>query len=125
MTGMRSWISATSSFESVVMMANVRIHSPEAGSFQFSQMPAIPNGEQSFIAMAYGCFDFCPLIAFHSKKPSTGTIQRRLRYASRNVGRFRTVSYFALIGLRPPVGSLHQYGIRPHRKGSSETSLVW
>jgi hypothetical protein len=40
---MRSWISATSSFESVVMMANVRIRSPEAGSFQFSQMPAIPN----------------------------------------------------------------------------------
>src|SRR5207249_11704568 len=59
-----------------------------------------------------------------SKKPSTGTMQRRLRYASRNVGRFGTVSYFALIGLRPPVGSLHQYGIRPQRSGSSETSPV-
>jgi len=26
------------------------------------------------------------LIAFHSKNPSTGMMQRRLRYASRNVG---------------------------------------
>src|SRR5438094_6789875 len=50
--------------------------------------------------------------------------ERRLRYASRNVGRFGTVSYFELIGLRPPVGSLHQYGIRPQRSGSSETSPV-
>jgi hypothetical protein len=29
------------------------------------------------MATAYGCFAFCPLIAFHSKKPSTGTMQRR------------------------------------------------
>jgi hypothetical protein len=60
-----------------VMMAKVRIHSPVLGSFQFSQRPAIPNGEPSFIAIAKGCFAFCPLIAFHSKKPSTGTMQRR------------------------------------------------
>ena len=40
---MRSWISATSSLASVVMIAKVRIHSPEAGSFQFSQMPPSPN----------------------------------------------------------------------------------
>ena len=33
---MRSWISATSSFASVVMIAKVRNHSPETGSFQFS-----------------------------------------------------------------------------------------
>jgi hypothetical protein len=39
--------------------------------------------------------------------------------------RARTVSHLALIGLRPPVGSLHQYGIRPQRSGSSETSPVW
>jgi hypothetical protein len=38
------------------MMANVRIHSPEAGSFQFSQMPAMPNGAPPFMAIAYGCF---------------------------------------------------------------------
>src|SRR5262245_55479782 len=79
MTGIRSWMSAISSFESVVMMANVRIHSPEAGSFQFSQIPARPNGEPSFIAIAYGCLALCPLMAFHSKKPSTGTIQRPVR----------------------------------------------
>src|SRR3954471_18260562 len=106
------------------MIANVRIHSPEVGSFQFSQIPEIPNGEPSFMAIAKGCFAFWPLIAFHSKKPSTGTMQRRLRYASRNVGRSRTVSHLALIGLRPPVASLHQYGIRPQRSGSSDTSPV-
>src|SRR6516165_1617166 len=31
MTGIRSWMSATSSLQSVVMIAKVRIHSPEAG----------------------------------------------------------------------------------------------
>jgi hypothetical protein len=36
----------TSSLASVVMIANVRIQSPEAGSFQFSHMPAMPNGGQ-------------------------------------------------------------------------------
>ena len=30
------------------------------------------------MAMAYGCLAFCPLIAFHSKKPSTGRMHRRL-----------------------------------------------
>jgi hypothetical protein len=44
MRGMRSWISATSSLASVVMIAKVRSHSPDAGSFQFSQTPARPNG---------------------------------------------------------------------------------
>src|SRR6202040_3389980 len=98
-------MSATSVLASVVMMTKVRIHSPVLGSFQFSQRPAIPNGEPSFIAIAKGCFAFCPLIAFHSKKPCTGTMQRRARYASRNVGKFRTVSHFVLIGLRPPLAS--------------------
>ena len=40
---MRSWISATSSLASVVITANVPIHSPEAGSFQFSQSPPMPK----------------------------------------------------------------------------------
>src|SRR5204863_7645718 len=35
------------------------------------------------------------------------------------VGRSRAVSHLALIGLRPPVGSLHQYGIRPQRSGAT------
>src|SRR6266550_1529408 len=117
-------MSLTSSLASVVMIAKVRIHSLEAGSFQFSHIPAIPNGAPSFMAIAYACFAFCPLIAFHSKKPSTGTMQRRLRYASRNVGRSRTVSHLALLGLRPPIGSVHQYGIKPQRNGSSDTSPV-
>jgi hypothetical protein len=33
--------------DSVVMTANVLIHSPDAGSFQFSHRPAIPNGKPS------------------------------------------------------------------------------
>ena len=49
---MRSWMSATSALALVVMTANVRIHSPDDGSFQFSQMPAMPNGAPSFIAIA-------------------------------------------------------------------------
>src|ERR1700755_486033 len=117
-------MSATSSLASVAVIAQVRVHSPEVVSFQFSHIPAMPNGAPSFMAIAYGCFAFWPLIAFHSKKPSTGTMQRRLRYASRKVGRSRTVSHLALMGLRPPVGSLHQYGIRPQRSGSSDTSPV-
>jgi hypothetical protein len=49
-------LSATSVLASVVMIANMRSHSPVLGSFQFSQMPAIPKGEPFFMAMAYGCF---------------------------------------------------------------------
>jgi hypothetical protein len=71
-------------------------------------MPAIPNGEPSFMAMASGCLTLCPLVAFHLKNPSTGRMRRHFRYASRNVDSRATASAFALIGLRPPVGSLHQ-----------------
>jgi hypothetical protein len=49
---MRSWISTTSSLASVVMIAKVRIHSPEVGSFQFYHCPPMPNGLPSFMAMA-------------------------------------------------------------------------
>src|SRR6476646_238454 len=66
---------STSSLASVVMIANVRIHSPAIGSFQFSQRPPRPNGRPSFMAIAYGCLAFCPLIAIHSKNPSTGMMQ--------------------------------------------------
>jgi hypothetical protein len=38
--------------EPAAVLANVRIHSPELGPFQFSQMPAIPKGEPPFMAMA-------------------------------------------------------------------------
>jgi hypothetical protein len=48
----------------------------------------------------------------------------RVRYASRNVGSVRTVSHLALIGLRPPLGSLHQCGIKPQRSGSRDSSPV-
>jgi hypothetical protein len=57
--------------------------------------------------IAYGCLALWPFIAFHSKKPSTGTMQRRFQYASPNVGRSRTVSHLALMGLRPPARSWH------------------
>ena len=42
----------------------------------------------------------------------------------KGVGSSRTVSHLALIGLRPPDGSLHQYGMSPQRSGSSDTSPV-
>jgi hypothetical protein len=53
--------------------------------------------------------------------PSRRYSRRRqdCQLASRNVGSRATVSALALIGLRPPVGSSHQYGINPHRSGSS------
>jgi hypothetical protein len=36
----------------------------------------------------------------------------------------RTVSHLALMGFRPAFGFLHQYGIRPKRRKSSERSPV-
>jgi hypothetical protein len=52
----------------------------------------------------------CPPSCFAPKAlgRSSEKIGGRKRYASRNVGRVLTVSHLALIGLRPPVGSLHQ-----------------
>src|SRR3954468_9390339 len=91
---------ATSSLAPVVSTQKVRTHSPVAGSFQFSHRPARPKGERSFMAIAYGCFAFEPRIARHSKNPSIGRMQRRRRYASRNIGSLATVSHFVLIGGR-------------------------
>jgi hypothetical protein len=42
------------SFPSVVITANVLIHSPDAGSFQFSHRPAMPNGEPTFSEKTFG-----------------------------------------------------------------------
>ena len=52
--GIRSWIWVTKSFPSVVIPANVLIHSPDAGSFQFSHRPAMPNGEPTFSEKTFG-----------------------------------------------------------------------
>src|SRR5258708_427512 len=92
--------------------------------------PVLPNASYSerttvLHGNGKGLLRLLALDSLPLKNPSTGTMQRRLRYASRNVGRFGTVSHFALIGFRPPFGSLHQYGISPHRNGSSDTSPVW
>ena len=46
------WV--TKSFPSVVIPANVLIHSPDAGSFQFSHRPAMPNGEPTFSEKTFG-----------------------------------------------------------------------
>jgi hypothetical protein len=43
-TGIRGWICATSSLGSPVIIVQVRTHSPDSGSFQFSQSPAKGNG---------------------------------------------------------------------------------
>ena len=73
---MRSWSRATSSFDGTVTIATVRIHSPFCGWRQFSHKPPIANGARSSIATAKGCFVRAPLTARHSKKQSTGTMQR-------------------------------------------------
>jgi hypothetical protein len=46
-TGIRGWICATSSLGSPVIIVQVRTHSPDSGSFQFSQRPAKVNGRPS------------------------------------------------------------------------------
>ena len=46
-----------SSLASVLMIANVRIHSPVVGSFQFSHRPPVPKWLPSFTAMA--CYFPC------------------------------------------------------------------
>src|SRR5262245_3782746 len=107
-TGIRSCMSLTSSLAVVVITAKVRTQASPPGFCQFSQMPASANGLPDFMAMAKGCLALVPLIAFHSKKLSTGNRHLRRRYASRKVGRDATVSPLALIGLRPPLASLHQ-----------------
>src|SRR5208337_839488 len=64
MAGIRSWMRLTRSFDGVVNTTKVRTHSRVAGSCQFSHKAAIPKGERSFMAIAYGCFP-C-LVARHS-----------------------------------------------------------
>jgi hypothetical protein len=79
-------------------------------------MPAIPKGETIIPGNGIGLLGPMALDGLHLKKPSTGRMQRLFRYASRNIGSRATVSALALIGLRLPVGSLHQCGISPHRQ---------
>src|SRR5215475_13235728 len=47
---------ATRSLGSPVIIVQVRSHSPDSGSFQFSQRPAKVNGRPSFMAIANGSF---------------------------------------------------------------------
>src|SRR4030088_1082492 len=61
-TGIRGWICATSSLGSPVIIVQVRSHSPDSGSFQFSQSPAKVNGRPSFMALANGSFGFTPFV---------------------------------------------------------------
>ena len=77
---MRSWIWDTSSLEGTVMTAKVRSHSPVFGSLQFSIAPLGRRVSRlSWLLRRAACM---PLMARHSKKPSTGTMQRRRALAS-------------------------------------------
>src|SRR5262249_42355608 len=61
------------------------------------------------------------------KPTSVGITSSQIRIALASRGRAATLAislskrrqgpHLALIGLRPPVGSLHQYGIKPQRSG--------
>ena len=52
---------ATSSLGSPVIIVQVRSHSADSGSFQFSQSPAKVNGRPSFMAIANGSFGLAVL----------------------------------------------------------------
>ena len=63
------------------------------------------------------------LRAIHRSRQPEGCIGASGTLPGKSAGG-RPSSDFALFGLRPPVGSLHQYGITPHRRRSSDRSLV-
>ena len=48
-----TWLGGVGSDEGIVVItANVRIHSPDVGPFQFSHSPPRPNGSPSFMVIA-------------------------------------------------------------------------
>jgi hypothetical protein len=119
-SGMRSWISATSSLASVVMIVKIRIHSPEVGSCQFSHSPpmpkraAVPHGDG--IGLFGPPFDRLPLeeaVDRHNTAASAIGVAEGQQLVHG--------LHLASIGFRPPFGSSRQWGIRPQRSGSSDT----
>jgi hypothetical protein len=86
MSGMRSWISETGSLASVVIIANVRIHSPEARPFQFSHQPADGkrsavlhgNGIRLLSLLAFDRFPFKEVVdRYDAAAPAIGFRKRR------------------------------------------------
>jgi hypothetical protein len=100
-----------------MMIAKARSHAPDAGSFQFSQTPARPKAARSFIAMAQSRLAFCPPSTRRSRPPAG-----RSAACGRPPGRSAGPAQSRTWRLAPPFGSLHQYGIRLQRNGSSKTS---
>src|SRR5580704_7695073 len=102
--------SATSSFGSVVIIANVSIACFLSGERQCRHTPPSANGASSFIPKSHGSLVFA-FIRFHSTNESTGTRQRLRKNASRQILLSRSVSPFALIvSSRNFFGSLTKRG---------------
>ena len=74
MAGMRWWICLTNVLDGTVMIAKVRSHSPVFGLRQQSGEP-----ERRTVLHRDGIrlLGTCAFNGRHSKKPSTGTMQRR------------------------------------------------
>jgi hypothetical protein len=83
-------------------------------AFQFSQIPAIPNREPSFMAMSIGllaCLEGAPFIETINGQ-NTSSLALRFPKCGQARDRLRLgIDRFLL-----PFGSLHQYGMRPHQK---------
>ena len=79
MTGMRSWIGASSVLASVVMVANVLSFSP-SGERHSSQMPAKATGSPSTLATAKGVFAFRVVAPFvvNRRRDETAALRERL-----------------------------------------------
>jgi hypothetical protein len=89
---------------------------PRCRVFQFYQMPPRPNGLPFFIPIAKGCLAFWPLIAFHSKMLSTGTM-RAARGKSREMSGGSAPSLgLGIDRFTAAFGVCLQYGISPSAK---------
>jgi hypothetical protein len=125
MAGIRLWICPTKSFEGTVMIANVRSHWPVFGFFQFSHKPARPKNGAVLHGYGKGLLRSRTSDRFPLEKSVDWHNAATKRASLSELGKRETLSALALIGLRPPFESLHQWGIRAHLIGSSDHSPVF
>jgi hypothetical protein len=116
-------MSATISFAFVVRTANVLTHSPVLGSFQFSQNAGKPKRRPVLHPDREGLLHLLALDRLPFEKQVNRHDAAAPSICVTKIGSVATVSAFALIG--GGFGfSLHQYGIRPRFRRSSERSPV-
>jgi hypothetical protein len=104
-SGMRSWIPATSSLASVVMTAKVRIHSSEAGSFQFCRSPPIAERAAvlhrdgiGLLGLSFDCFPLEEAVDRHdAAAPMIGVAEGRQLVHGLALGVDRLASAFGVL----------------------------